>query len=46
MNEDAAMVLLVDDQAVVGEAMRLLLANQPLIAFHCCADPAASNRTP
>jgi len=34
------MVLLVDDQAVVGEAMRLLLANQPRIAFHYCADPA------
>jgi signal transduction histidine kinase len=29
----------VDDQAVVGEAMRLLLANQPHIAFHYCADP-------
>ena len=34
------MVLLVDDQAVVGEAMRLLLANQSHIAFHYCADPA------
>jgi signal transduction histidine kinase len=40
MNEEAAMVLLVDDQAVVGEAMRLLLANQPHIAFHYCAHPA------
>jgi two-component system chemotaxis family response regulator WspR len=40
MNEEAVMVLLVDDQAVVGEAMRLLLANQPHIAFHYCAHPA------
>jgi signal transduction histidine kinase len=40
MNEEAVMVLLVDDQAVVGEAMRLLLANQSHIAFHYCADPA------
>ena len=40
INEEAVMVLLVDDQAVVGEAMRLLLANQSHIAFHYCADPA------
>jgi CheY-like chemotaxis protein len=40
MNEEAVMVLLVDDQAVVGEAMRLLLANQSHICFHYCADPA------
>jgi signal transduction histidine kinase len=40
MNEEAVMVLLVDDQAIVGEAMRLLLANQSHISFHYCADPA------
>jgi signal transduction histidine kinase len=36
----AVMVLLVDDQAIVGEAIRRALANQPQIDFHYCADPA------
>jgi signal transduction histidine kinase len=35
-------VLLVDDQAMVGEAVRRLLADQPEIALHYCADPAAA----
>ena len=34
------MVLLVDDQAMVGEAIRRALANQPNIDFHYCANPA------
>src|SRR5579863_9857396 len=34
------MVLLVDDQAMVCEAVRRALANQPDIDFHYCADPA------
>src|SRR3989442_9790043 len=33
-----AMVLLVDDQAMVCEAVRRALANQPDIDFHYCAD--------
>src|SRR4051794_16807052 len=33
------MVLLVDDQAMVCEAIRRYLANQPDIDFHYCADP-------
>lgn len=33
-------VLLVDDQAIVGEAIRRTLATQTDIAFHFCADPA------
>src|ERR1700740_2638753 len=33
------MVLLVDDQAMVCEAIRRCLANQPDIDFHYCADP-------
>ncbi|MDB6129980.1 MAG: signal transduction histidine kinase [Verrucomicrobiales bacterium] len=33
------MVLLVDDQAMVGEAVRRHLANLPDIDFHFCADP-------
>src|SRR6266852_677471 len=38
-DEYAAMVLLVDDQAMVGEAIRRMLANQPDIDFHYCVDP-------
>src|SRR5215471_3032638 len=34
------MVLLVDDQAMVCEAVRRALANQPDIDFHYCADAA------
>ena len=33
------MVLLVDDQAMVAEAVRRLLANEPDIDFHFSADP-------
>jgi two-component system chemotaxis family response regulator WspR len=36
----AVMVLLVDDQAMVGEAVRRTLLNQPGIDFHYCSDPA------
>lgn len=47
-NRDAAMplsdkydvmVLLVDDQAIIGEAIRRALASQPDINFHYCSDP-------
>jgi signal transduction histidine kinase/BarA-like signal transduction histidine kinase len=34
------MVLLVDDQAIVAEAVRRSLAGNPDIDFHYCADPA------
>lgn len=34
------MVLLVDDQAMIGEAIRRVLAEQPNIDFHYCSDPA------
>ena len=37
-----AMVLLVDDQPFVGEAVRRLLADDPEIAFHYCPDPRAA----
>ena len=36
------MVLLVDDQAMVAEAVRRLLAHDPDIDFHYCADAAAA----
>ena len=38
------MVLLVDDQAMVGEAIRRALANEPNIDFHYCANPLDSLR--
>jgi two-component system chemotaxis family response regulator WspR len=39
VDENAAMVLLVDDQAMIGEAVRRSLADQENIDFHFCADP-------
>lgn len=33
------LVLLVDDQAIVGEAIRRCLADVPDLAFHYCSDP-------
>jgi sigma-B regulation protein RsbU (phosphoserine phosphatase) len=35
-------VLLVDDQPIIGEAVRRALADQPDIALHYCEDPAAA----
>ena len=35
-------VLLVDDQAMIGEAVRRALVGQPDIEFHYCADSAAA----
>ncbi|MEN0107289.1 MAG: PleD family two-component system response regulator [Pseudomonas sp.] len=33
------MVLLVDDQAMIGEAIRRALTNEPNIGYHFCSDP-------
>jgi two-component system chemotaxis family response regulator WspR len=38
--EGRAVVLLVDDQAIVAEALRLMLANQPDIELHVCQSAA------
>ncbi|WP_066736362.1 PleD family two-component system response regulator [Cupriavidus sp. D384] len=38
-NEYLAMVLLVDDQAIIGEAIRRALAGETDIDFHYCANP-------
>ena len=38
-HEYMAMVLLVDDQAIIGEAVRRALAVEPDIDFHYCAQP-------
>jgi sigma-B regulation protein RsbU (phosphoserine phosphatase) len=37
--EHPVTVLLVDDQAIVGEAVRRMLAGEPDIRFHFCSDP-------
>ncbi len=34
------MVLLVDDQAMIGEAIRRALSDQPSMRFHYCSEPA------
>ncbi|MDN0076991.1 PleD family two-component system response regulator [Crenobacter sp. SG2303] len=36
---EPVMVLLVDDQVMVGEAVRRMLANEPGIDYHFCANP-------
>ncbi|HMN96398.1 MAG TPA: SpoIIE family protein phosphatase [Phycisphaerales bacterium] len=38
-------VLLVDDQPIVGEAVRRMLAADPSIAFHFCRDPREAIET-
>jgi signal transduction histidine kinase/HPt (histidine-containing phosphotransfer) domain-containing protein len=40
----SVMVLLVDDQVMVAEAIRRCLANQPNIDFHYCIDPTEAVR--
>ena len=40
--EGRVMVLLVDDQALVGESLRRILAREPDIDFHFCADANAA----
>src|SRR5688572_23245133 len=37
--EYAFTVLLVDDQAMVGEAVRRMLSGQPELSYHYCGDP-------
>ena len=39
ITENKVMVLLVDDQAMIGEALRRALADEAGIDFHFCADP-------
>ena len=33
-------VLLVDDQAIIGEAVRKMLLDEPEVTFHFCSDPS------
>src|SRR5881396_1740228 len=39
ISSDHIMVLLVDDQAIIGEAIRRLLADESRIDFHFCSNP-------
>lgn len=38
-DKEVCMVLLVDDQAMVGETVRRMVADSPDLDFHHCADP-------
>jgi two-component system, chemotaxis family, response regulator WspR len=40
--DHSVIVLLVDDQPMIGEALRRALASQPDIIFHYCDDPATA----
>ncbi len=42
---DRVVVLLVDDQAMIGEAVRRICATQPTIEYHFCADPTQAVAT-
>jgi signal transduction histidine kinase len=44
LGEHSTMVLLIDDQAIVARAVRLLLADMPDINFHYCHDPVEAIR--
>src|SRR6266446_10315789 len=39
ISSDHVMVLLIDDQAIIGEAIRRLLVDESKIDFHFCASP-------
>ncbi len=39
LTEETVTVLLVDDQQVIGEAVRRMLESEPEIKFHFCSDP-------
>jgi len=43
--DHAVTVLLIDDQAMVAEAVRRMLADEPGIVFHFCQDPAKAIQT-
>jgi PleD family two-component response regulator len=42
LQELTIIVLLVDDQPIIGEAVRRALSGHPDIIFHYCDDPAAA----
>jgi two-component system chemotaxis family response regulator WspR len=42
VDDSNSVVLLVDDQLMVGEMVRRALANEPKIVFHFCSEPSAA----
>jgi hypothetical protein len=42
----AVTVLLIDDQAIVGESVRRMLEPETDIVFHFCQDPPRPSRRP
>jgi len=45
LTEHGITVLLIDDQAIIAEAVRRMMAQEPDIRFHYCQDPAQAIRT-
>ncbi len=45
LTEHRVKVLLIDDQPLIGEAVRRMLANEPDIDFHYCKDPTKALET-
>ena len=45
VDDSNSVVLLVDDQLMVGETVRRALANEPNIVFHFCSEPGAAVAT-
>src|SRR6266850_3393320 len=41
----SVVALLIDDQPIVGEALRQMFASEPDIAFHYCSDPTQAVAT-
>jgi two-component system chemotaxis family response regulator WspR len=45
LDDSNSIVLLVDDQLMIGETVRRALADEPNIVFHFCSDPSAALAT-
>ena len=45
VDDSKCVVLLVDDQLMIGEMVRRALANEPNIVFHFCYEPGAAVKT-
>jgi two-component system, chemotaxis family, response regulator WspR len=45
VDDSNSVVLLVDDQLMIGEMVRRALANEPNIVFHFCSEPGAAVTT-
>ncbi len=45
VDDSNCVVLLVDDQLMIGEMVRRALVNEPTIVFHFCSEPGAAIKT-